>query len=116
MLTTIPFCFSDIVGIQGDVSVKENIHPLAAETHSRLGDVDVLIHAASYLGTTPLRLLVDTECEDMEQVLQTNVLGPFRLTKAFHREKPKRAYLEPPEYCGNSGGCIPEGKYLSYCR
>jgi len=73
----------NIVGIQGDVSVKENIHPLAAETHSRLGDVDVLIHAASYLGTTPLRLLADTECEDMEQVLQTNVLGPFRLTKAI---------------------------------
>ncbi len=72
-----------IVEIQGDVSQKESIYPIVAETHSRLGDIEVLIHAASYLGATPLRLLVDTECEDMEQVLQTNVLGPFRLTKAF---------------------------------
>lgn len=50
---------------------------------SRLGDVDILFNVASYLGQTPLRLLVDTDCEDMEQVLQTNVIGPFRLTKAL---------------------------------
>jgi NAD(P)-dependent dehydrogenase (short-subunit alcohol dehydrogenase family) len=31
----------------------------------------------------PLRLLADTECEDLELALATNVLGPFRLTKAL---------------------------------
>lgn len=72
-----------IIGIQGDVSVKDQIHPLAAEMHTRLGDVDILLHVASTLGPTPLRLLVDTECEDLEQVLQTNLIGPFRLTKAL---------------------------------
>ena len=31
----------------------------------------------------PLALLADTECEDFEAALATNVLGPFRLTKAL---------------------------------
>lgn len=72
-----------LIALQGDVSVKEQIHPLAGEIHARLGDVDVLIHAASTLGATPLRPLLDTDCEDLEQVLQTNLIGPFRLTKAL---------------------------------
>src|SRR5205085_2996754 len=32
-------------------------------------------------GNEGLRLLLDTECEDLEQVLETNLIGPFRLTK-----------------------------------
>jgi NAD(P)-dependent dehydrogenase (short-subunit alcohol dehydrogenase family) len=39
------------------------------------------VHGASTLGPTPLRLLLDTECEDLDAVLQTNLVGPFRLTK-----------------------------------
>jgi NAD(P)-dependent dehydrogenase (short-subunit alcohol dehydrogenase family) len=31
----------------------------------------------------PLAALADTECEDLERALQTNVLGPFRLTRAL---------------------------------
>lgn len=72
-----------LITLQGDVSAKEQIHPLAAEIHARLGDVDVLINGASTLGVTPLRPLLDTDCEDLEQVLQTNLVGPFRLTKAL---------------------------------
>jgi NAD(P)-dependent dehydrogenase (short-subunit alcohol dehydrogenase family) len=75
--------FPKLVGIPGDVSKKENIYPLAGEIHSRLGDVDILLNVASFLGPTPLRLLIDTACEDFEEVLQTNLLGPFRLTKAL---------------------------------
>ncbi len=74
---------SNIIGIQGDVSDKKNIYPLAGEVHTLLGGIDILINCASYLGQTPLRLLIDTECEDFELVLQTNVLGPFRLTKVL---------------------------------
>ena len=33
------------------------------------------------MGPIPLRFLLDTECEDLERVLQVNVVGPFRLTK-----------------------------------
>ena len=30
----------------------------------------------------PLRLLLDTDCEDLERALAVNLVGPFRLTKA----------------------------------
>ena len=48
-----------------------------------LGGLDVLVNNASSLGPVPLALLADTECEDLELALATNVLGPFRLTKAL---------------------------------
>ena len=38
---------------------------------------------ASTLGPLPLRELADTECEDFARVLEVNLLGPFRLTKAI---------------------------------
>src|SRR6185295_8490514 len=31
----------------------------------------------------PLKLLADTECEEVERALDTNLLGPFRLTRAL---------------------------------
>ncbi len=70
-------------GIVGDVSKKEDIHPIALQILGRLGGLDLLINNASSLGPTPLALLADTECEDLEVALATNVLGPFRLTKAL---------------------------------
>ena len=45
--------------------------------------MDTLFNNASYLGETPLKLLLDTECEDLEAVLTTNLVGPFRLTKTI---------------------------------
>jgi NAD(P)-dependent dehydrogenase (short-subunit alcohol dehydrogenase family) len=48
-----------------------------------LGGLDLLINNASDLGPVPLALLADTECEDLERALATNLLGPFRLTKAL---------------------------------
>jgi|SRR5690349_17391312 len=70
-------------GIVGDVSVKEDIYPIAIQIIGELGGLDVLINNASELGPTPLRMLSDTECEDLEHVYATNVFGPFRLTKAL---------------------------------
>src|SRR5262249_48291719 len=32
---------------------------------------------------TPLALLADTQCEELEQAMTVNLLGPFRLTKAL---------------------------------
>src|SRR3989475_8708241 len=70
-------------GIAGDVSRKEDIHPIALRISAALGGLDVLINNASSLGPAPLQPLADTECEDFEAALATNVLGPFRLTKAL---------------------------------
>jgi len=73
----------DTHGIVGDVSEKEDIHPIALQVLGALGGLDVLVNNASSLGPVPLALLADTECEDFERALATNVLGPFRLTKAL---------------------------------
>jgi NAD(P)-dependent dehydrogenase (short-subunit alcohol dehydrogenase family) len=70
-------------GIIGDVSNKEDIYPIAMQIIGALGGLDVLVNNASDLGPVPLALLADTECEDFERALATNVLGPFRLTKAL---------------------------------
>jgi len=66
-----------------DVGRKQDIHPLAGAAAALVGPIDLLIHNASSLGPTPLRLLLDTECEDLSQVLETNLIGPFRLSKAI---------------------------------
>jgi NAD(P)-dependent dehydrogenase (short-subunit alcohol dehydrogenase family) len=70
-------------GISGDVSSKDDIYPMALQITGELRGLDVLINNASDLGPAPLRFLGDTECEDLERALATNVLGPFRLTKAL---------------------------------
>jgi len=70
-------------GIVGDVSLKEDIHPIAIQVLGTLGGLDVLVNNASSLGPMPLAPLADTECEDLELALATNVVGPFRLTKAL---------------------------------
>jgi len=70
-------------GIVGDVASKDDVHAIALQVGGALGGLDVLVHNASSLGPVPLALLADTECEDFELALATNVLGPFRLTKAL---------------------------------
>jgi NAD(P)-dependent dehydrogenase (short-subunit alcohol dehydrogenase family) len=67
--------------VSGDIADKEAIHALAATAAELTGGVELLVHNASTLGPTPLRLLLDTDCEDLERVLQVNLVGPFRLTK-----------------------------------
>jgi len=70
-------------GIAGDVSRKDETYPLALRITAALGGLDVLINNASSLGPVPLALLADTQCEDLETALATNLVGPFRLTKAL---------------------------------
>ena len=70
-------------GIVGDVSSKQDIYPIALQINGALGGLDILINNASSLGPVPLALLAETECEDLEVALATNVIGPFRLTKAL---------------------------------
>ncbi|HEV3217735.1 MAG TPA: SDR family oxidoreductase [Vicinamibacterales bacterium] len=70
-------------GIVGDVSSKADIYPMALQILGALGGLDILINNASDLGPVPLAPLGDTQCEDLERALATNVLGPFRLTKAL---------------------------------
>jgi NAD(P)-dependent dehydrogenase (short-subunit alcohol dehydrogenase family) len=70
-------------GIVADVGRKDDIYPTALQIMGNLGGLDALINNASSLGPTPLASLADTECEELEQALAVNLLGPFRLTKAL---------------------------------
>jgi NAD(P)-dependent dehydrogenase (short-subunit alcohol dehydrogenase family) len=69
-------------GVVADVGDKESIYPIVGQAAALIGPVDILINNASILGPVPLRVLPDTDCEDLEQVLQVNTVGPFRLMKA----------------------------------
>ena len=70
------------IGIVGDVARKDDIYSIALQITGNLGGLDVLVNNASSLGPVPLALLADTDCEALEQALATNLVGPFRLTKA----------------------------------
>jgi NAD(P)-dependent dehydrogenase (short-subunit alcohol dehydrogenase family) len=65
-----------------DVADKQAVYKIAGAAAALVGPIDLLIHNAGALGPTPLRLLLDTDCEDVERALAVNVVGPLRLTKA----------------------------------
>lgn len=67
--------------LAADIGDKDAVYPLAGAAAALVGPIDLLIHNASTLGPTPLPLLLDTACEDLERVLAVNVIGPFRLSK-----------------------------------
>src|SRR5580765_1110474 len=67
--------------IAADIADKDAVHRIAGQATALVGPIDLAIHNASTLGPTPLRLLLDTDCEDLAAVLETNLIGPFRLTK-----------------------------------
>src|SRR3954469_21057873 len=69
--------------IAGDISAKDAVHRIAGQAQGLVGEIGIAIHNASSLGPVPLRLLLDTECEDLAAVLETNLVGPFRLTKVL---------------------------------
>jgi NAD(P)-dependent dehydrogenase (short-subunit alcohol dehydrogenase family) len=71
------------VAIAADVGEKEAIHKIVGQAQALIGPIDGVIHNASTLGPTPLRPLLETECEDFARVFEVNVLGPFRLNKAL---------------------------------
>jgi NAD(P)-dependent dehydrogenase (short-subunit alcohol dehydrogenase family) len=73
----------DAHAIAGDISDKTAIHRIAGQAQGLVGEIGIAIHNASTLGPTPLRLLLDTECEDLAAVLETNLVGPFRLTRVL---------------------------------
>src|SRR5215472_16509262 len=69
--------------LPGDVGDKRSAHAIAGTAAALVGTVDLVVHNASTLGHVPLRPLLDTDCETLEQALEVNVVGPLRLTKLF---------------------------------
>jgi NAD(P)-dependent dehydrogenase (short-subunit alcohol dehydrogenase family) len=69
--------------VVGDIADKRAIHRISGEAAALAGPIDLVVHNAATLGTIPLRPLAATDCEQLELALGTNLLGPFRLTKAL---------------------------------
>ncbi len=69
-------------GLAADIGAKDDIYRIAGVAAALVGPLDLVVHNASTLGPTPLEPLLDTECEDLVRVLDVNLVGPFRLTKA----------------------------------
>ncbi len=66
-----------------DVGNKDAIYPLVGAATALVGPIDLLVHNASVLGPVPLLPLADIDCEELQAVLDVNLVGPFRLTKAI---------------------------------
>lgn len=69
------------LAIPEDMADKSAPHRVAQAAAGLGAPVDLVVHAASTLGPLPMPLLADTACEDLAAVLETNLIGPFRLTK-----------------------------------
>ena len=68
--------------IVADIADREAIAAIAGQAAALVGPIELLVNNASTLGPTPLRLLLDTDCEELSRALEVNLVGPFRLTKA----------------------------------
>jgi NAD(P)-dependent dehydrogenase (short-subunit alcohol dehydrogenase family) len=68
-------------GLAFDIGNKEDAHRITGAAAALVGPIDVLVQNASTLGPLPMQLLLDTACEDLQAVLETNLVGPFRLGK-----------------------------------
>jgi NAD(P)-dependent dehydrogenase (short-subunit alcohol dehydrogenase family) len=69
--------------IVADIADLPAAAAIAGQAAALVGPIDLLVNNASTLGPVPLRLLLDTDCEDLERALAVNLVGPFRLTKAI---------------------------------
>lgn len=74
-----------VLAIEADVRNPRDIERIVALTLERFQRIDILVNNASELGPTPLRYLVDYPPEAFIDVLQVNVVAPFRLAQAVIR-------------------------------
>src|SRR5262249_17261852 len=70
-------------GLAGDMSDPAAPHALAGAAAALLGPIDLLVHNASTLGVVPLVPLGDTPDDAFDAALATNLIGPFRLSRAI---------------------------------
>ncbi len=73
---------AEVLGIPADVRSARDLDRVVALTLDRFQRIDILINNASELGPTPLPYLADYPPAAFDDVLQVNVVAPFRLTQA----------------------------------
>jgi NAD(P)-dependent dehydrogenase (short-subunit alcohol dehydrogenase family) len=70
----------EVVAVAGDVTDREHRRRLAAQVR-RFGRLDLLVHNASELGTTPFPPLASYPMTTLRHVFETNVVAPLALTQ-----------------------------------
>ncbi len=71
-----------VLPIVADLSRIDSIELVVGTVFSAFGGrLDVLVNNASFLGPSPMPLLVDYPLEQFQTVLQTNLIAPFLLIK-----------------------------------
>jgi NAD(P)-dependent dehydrogenase (short-subunit alcohol dehydrogenase family) len=74
-----------VLAVQADVRNPRDIERVVALSLERFDRIDILVNNASELGPTPLPYLVDSPPEAFVDVLQVNVVAPFRLGQSVIR-------------------------------
>ena len=72
-----------VLPVPADVRSTRDLDRLVALTLDRYKWVDILVNNASELGPTPLPYLADYPPAAFDDVLQVNLVAPFRLTQAL---------------------------------
>lgn len=67
----------------GDLGRPADARAIAAQATTLVSRIGLLVHNASTLGPLPMPPLADTTPESLAEVLEVNLLGPFRLTRAL---------------------------------
>lgn len=71
-----------VIAVPGDLSLSEDIERIVATTLKAFGGrIDVLVNNASAIGPTPMPYLLDYPPEDFNNVLKTNLVGPFLMIR-----------------------------------
>jgi NAD(P)-dependent dehydrogenase (short-subunit alcohol dehydrogenase family) len=72
-----------VLAVPADVRSTRDLDRLVALTLDRYQRVDILVNNASELGPTPLPYLADYPPAAFDDVVQVNLVAPFRLTQAL---------------------------------
>lgn len=67
------------LALQVDISDYDKLKEAVVKTVEILGKVDILVNNAGIVSRG--RLVADTDAEELQRVFQTNVFGPFTLTR-----------------------------------
>ncbi|MGV3488792.1 MAG: SDR family NAD(P)-dependent oxidoreductase [Tuberibacillus sp.] len=72
---------TEVLAIAADMSNPKDVERFVSVAEQHFGRIDVLINNASVLGPSPMPYLADYPEQDFRQVLNTNVLNAFFVTK-----------------------------------
>lgn len=74
------------VGIRADVGDDRQVRDMAEQVRSRFGRIDILVNNAAITHAVPHEDLDGLTDEIFGRILDVNVLGPFRLVRAFAQD------------------------------